>query len=54
MSTLSFLKHITSQELTRDGLAALGPVVEVLAQAEGLDAHKNAVTIRLRQMGLRE
>lgn len=50
VSTLSFLKHITSQELTADGLRALGPVVEVLAQAEGLDAHKNAVSVRLRKL----
>jgi phosphoribosyl-ATP pyrophosphohydrolase/phosphoribosyl-AMP cyclohydrolase/histidinol dehydrogenase len=50
VSTLSFLKHITSQELTEDGLRALGPVVEILAQAEGLDAHKNAVSVRLRSL----
>ncbi|SCZ93483.1 BZ3500_MvSof-1268-A1-R1_Chr6-3g08691 [Microbotryum saponariae] len=50
VSTLSFLKHITTQELTREGLAKLGPVVETLAAAEGLDAHKMAVTLRLRAM----
>ena len=50
MSTLSFLKHITSQELTADGLLQLGPVVETLAAAEGLDAHKNAVTVRLADL----
>lgn len=50
VSTLSFLKHITAQELTRDGLGALGPVVETLAAAEGLDAHKMAVTVRLRAL----
>lgn len=50
MSTLSFLKHITAQELTREGLGVLGPVVETLAAAEGLDAHKMAVTVRLRAL----
>ena len=51
VSTLSFLKHITAQELSADGLTKLGPVVETLAAAEGLDAHKMAVTIRLRKLG---
>lgn len=50
VSTLSFLKHITSQELTEDGLRALGPVVEILADAEGLDAHRNAVSLRLKHL----
>ncbi|KZV76104.1 histidine biosynthesis trifunctional-protein [Peniophora sp. CONT] len=47
VNTLSFQKSITSQELTRDGLRALGPVVATLADCEGLDAHANAVRIRL-------
>jgi len=51
VSTLSFCKHITSQELTEEGLKALGPVVEHLAELEGLQAHKNAVTVRLQGMG---
>ncbi|KAL8290626.1 hypothetical protein RQP46_002884 [Phenoliferia psychrophenolica] len=51
VSTLSFLKHITTQELTLDGLRALGPVVETLANAEGLDGHKMAVTVRLETLG---
>lgn len=46
----SFQKSITLQKLTRDGLAKLGPTVEILASTEGLDAHKNAVTIRLRDL----
>lgn len=50
VSTLSFTKHITSQELTSDGLSVLGPVVEHLAELEGLHAHKNAVTVRLQKM----
>ena len=50
VSTLSFCKHITSQELTPEGLKLLGPVVEQLAELEGLHAHKNAVTVRLQGM----
>jgi len=47
VNTLSFQKHITSQELTADGLKALGPTVVTLADCEGLQAHANAVRIRL-------
>lgn len=50
VNTLSFQKHITSQELTADGLKALGPVVATLADCEGLQAHANAVRIRLGSM----
>ncbi|MBO6792664.1 MAG: histidinol dehydrogenase [Balneolaceae bacterium] len=46
----SFQKSITMQTLTAEGLKALGPTVEKLAAAEGLDAHKNAVTLRLRDL----
>jgi histidinol dehydrogenase len=45
----SFTKKVTFQELTRDGLQAIGKAVEVMAEAEGLQAHANAVTIRLNQ-----
>ncbi|TFY64272.1 hypothetical protein EVG20_g6002 [Dentipellis fragilis] len=47
VNTLSFQKHITSQELTSAGLKELGPVVATLADCEGLSAHANAVRIRL-------
>ncbi|RPD67203.1 histidine biosynthesis trifunctional-protein [Lentinus tigrinus ALCF2SS1-6] len=50
VNTLSFQKHITSQEVTADGLKGLGPVVATLADCEGLDAHANAVRIRLRAL----
>ena len=43
----SFQKTISFQELTREGLENLGPSVEVMAKAEGLDAHARAVTYRL-------
>lgn len=47
VNTLSFQKHITSQEITHEGLRGLGPVVATLADCEGLQAHANAVRIRL-------
>ncbi|PIL37113.1 hypothetical protein GSI_00805 [Ganoderma sinense ZZ0214-1] len=50
VNTLSFQKHITSQEVTADGLKGLGPVVATLADCEGLDAHANAVRVRLRAL----
>lgn len=43
----SFVKKITVQHITPEGLQRLGPVVEVMAEAESLDAHKRAVSIRL-------
>lgn len=46
----SFQKSITIQTLTKEGLRKLGPAVEKLAAAEGLDAHKNAVTLRLKDL----
>jgi histidinol dehydrogenase len=46
----SFLKYVSVQQLTKRGLKSLGPTVERLAEMEGLDAHKNAVTLRLESM----
>ncbi|KAL4818504.1 histidinol dehydrogenase-domain-containing protein [Aspergillus spinulosporus] len=46
----SFLKHITSSNLTADGLLRLSKTVETLAAVEGLDAHKRAVSIRVAAM----
>jgi histidinol dehydrogenase len=46
----SFVKKITYQEITRDGLRALGPAIEIMAENEQLDAHKNAVTVRLKSI----
>lgn len=43
----SFVKKITFQHLEKEGLRNIGPSVETMAAAEGLDAHKNAVTIRM-------
>lgn len=42
----SFVKKITFQHLTKEGIKNIGIAVELMAAAEGLDAHKNAVTLR--------
>jgi len=47
LSTLDFTKRITVQELSPAGLARLGPTARTLAGLEGLDAHAQAVAIRL-------
>jgi histidinol dehydrogenase len=46
----SFVKKITVQELTKNGIKNIGRAVEVMAEAEGLHAHKNAVTVRLESL----
>lgn len=44
----SFIRKITFQELSKSGLEVLGPIIETMALGESLDAHKNAVTVRLQ------
>lgn len=44
----SFVKKITYQKITKAGILNIGPIVEVMAEAENLYAHKNAVTLRLK------
>ena len=46
----SFIRKITFQEITREGIQNVGPAIEVMAANEQLDAHKNAVTIRLKSI----
>ncbi len=46
----SFIRKITFQEILPQGIAAIGPAIEVMAANEQLDAHKNAVTVRLRHL----
>jgi histidinol dehydrogenase len=46
----SFVKKITFQSLTSNGLKNLGPTIELMAEAEQLQAHKNAVSIRLQKL----
>jgi histidinol dehydrogenase len=48
VSVDSFVKKITFQRINKKGIKNIGPVVEIMADAEGLDAHKNAVSIRLK------
>ncbi len=47
VSVDSFVKKITFQHITKTGIENLGPTVEILAGLEGLQAHKNAVSVRL-------
>lgn len=47
-----FIKKITFQEITKEGLRILGPTIEVMAANERLDAHKNAVTVRLNELNI--
>jgi histidinol dehydrogenase len=51
VSLLEYQKRITVQELSADGLRALGPTAITLSQLEGLDAHGNAVRVRLDTLG---
>ena len=46
----SFVKKITYQEISKAGLKKLGNVIELMAEAEHLHAHKNAVSIRLKKI----
>jgi len=50
VSVDSFVKKITFQELTETGIQAIGPAIELMAEAEQLQAHKNAVSIRLKSL----
>jgi histidinol dehydrogenase len=43
----SFFKKVTFQQLSKEGIKNIGNAVEIMALAEGLDAHRNAVTVRL-------
>ncbi len=51
VSTASFMKSITYQKLTADGIRNLGPSIELMAEAEQLDAHKRAISVRLAALG---
>lgn len=54
VSVASFTKIITFQRLTAEGIKNLGPTIETMAAAEGLDAHENAVAIRREWSGGRD
>lgn len=46
----SFTKAITFQKITKEGIQNIGKTIELMAEAEGLQAHKNAVSIRLKDL----
>lgn len=50
VSTESFLKKISFQEITAEGIKNLGPAIELMAEAESLIGHKNAVSVRLKSL----
>lgn len=50
VSVDSFVKKITFQEVTKEGIQNIGNAIELMAEAEGLQAHKNAVSVRLKQL----
>lgn len=46
----SFLKSMTFQKISKEGLLNIGETIELMAEAEGLQAHKNAVSMRLKDL----
>jgi histidinol dehydrogenase len=50
VSVESFMKKISFQKLTEQGIKELGPVIEIMAEAENLHGHKNAVSVRLNSL----
>ena len=46
----SFMKSMTFQKITKEGIQNIGNAVELMAEAEGLQAHKNAITLRLKSL----
>jgi histidinol dehydrogenase len=50
VSTDSFLKKISFQEVNQEGIKNLGPTIELMAEAESLNGHKNAVSLRLKSL----
>jgi histidinol dehydrogenase len=50
LGLLDFMRRYTVQELSADGMRNLGPAIMTLAQAEGLDAHEMAVTLRMQAL----
>ena len=51
VSVDSFIKKITFQEITAEGIRNIGPAIQIMAEAEGLTGHKNAVSLRLKSVG---
>ena len=53
VNTVSFQKHITSQELSPEGLRNIGPTAIALAEVEGLDAHAESIRVRMEELGIK-
>ena len=51
LGLLDFMRRFTIQELSADGMRNLGPAIMALANAEGLDAHEQAVALRMKKLG---
>lgn len=52
VNTATFQKFITSQEVSKEGLKSIGKAVMTIAAVEGLEAHRNAVQVRMDKLGL--
>lgn len=52
VNTATFQKFITSQEVSEEGLKSIGKAVMTIAAVEGLEAHRNAVHVRMEKLGL--
>ena len=50
----AFCRKITYQHITSQGLRSIGRAVELMAEAEQLDAHKNAMTLRMKELGIED
>ena len=50
MNLDSFMKSMTFQRISEKGIQGIGSAIELMAEAEGLQAHKNAVTLRLKSL----
>lgn len=50
MNLDSYCRKVTFQHLTADGIRSIGHAVELMAEAEQLDAHKNAMTVRINSI----
>ena len=48
----SYCRKITFQHLTEEGIRHIGRAVELMAEAEQLDAHKNAMTVRMKTLNI--
>lgn len=44
------MKSMTFQKISKEGIQNIGKAIELMAEAEGLRAHKNAVTLRLKSL----